>query len=139
MRITHPKQLDALPGNSLIRMGDRPPECSSGSFRWGRFGGLPRKISTLTDRTYLLEAIARTPEDLERLLPGAVICRTEGDQDVHFYLKPLFPPGEFWRGPFGAAVDSIRLAAFGAWEILHPGYVIGNEGEIVEMEIQNED
>ncbi|WP_288799436.1 hypothetical protein [uncultured Arsenicicoccus sp.] len=116
MRLTDARQLDALPEGAQVAFDIEEGVASVAVRRrdgWRFAGHGPAHGVTVEQMLpgHLLEATARTPEDLERLLPGAVLEKGDHkDEDG------------IWWGP-GSEVDwdSQRMARSLPLAILHPG------------------
>lgn len=114
MRLTDARQLDALPEGTrgVLVHGALSTVYRKTGDGWTCGDGLVHKSRGLAlCEVYLLEATARTPEDLDRLLPGAVLEGGDSkDEDG------------IWWGP-GSEVDwdSQRMARSLPLAILHPG------------------
>lgn len=118
MRLTDARQLDALPERAWVAVHLPYEDDLSGVVKVGGRWMCPAKGVHLDPADegpmFLLQATARTPEDLERLLPGAVL------EDGTF-LGGRDDEGRFdWYPP---GTDDIARSAHMGFpvRILHPG------------------
>ncbi len=113
MKLTHPAQLDALPSGALVMLG--------GGHDWeATLASDPIAKWSIEHRfeVYLLTATARTAQDMERLLPGAIALA--GDGAALQLGKDLLGGDPYWWG-------GGELAPYLPAEILFPGLPGGVE------------